>query len=278
MNNINLNVPSFANVATAFSAVGKIPVSEESIESKGEPFAPVVESSSSSSTSNGEQGFDNVRQEAELLERVKLEQQQEQQESIDRKEIMELAARDREVKAHEQAHAAAGGQYAGAPSYQYERGPNGVSYAVSGEVAISAPANTNSEQALQAAEQVRRAALAPAQPSAQDISVAAQASKTAASIRADMSQQATEARIEEAERKTAAKDERLEAEAEAEENAEVRAKEAEQRQAKSEVLRQERIDTFRQAAGATQGANEKILDLSIYTDQKAVGTVLNQLA
>jgi len=51
-------------------------------------------------------------------------------------EIQELAARDREVRAHEQAHAAVGGAYAGAPSYQYETGPDGVRYAIAGQVQI----------------------------------------------------------------------------------------------------------------------------------------------
>jgi hypothetical protein len=276
VSDINLNISSFANVATAYSSVGKFAVGEENIENKGEPIAPVVEPSASSA-SGDEQGFDNIRQEEERLERTKLQREQQQQDSVEQKEIAELAARDREVKAHEQAHAAAGGQYAGAPSYQYQRGPNGVSYAVGGEVAISAPTGTNSEQALQAAEQVRRAALAPAQPSSQDISVAAQASKTAANIRAEMSQQVSDARIEELERKAAVKSERLEEETEAQKQAEISANEVERQQARSEALSQERIDNFRQASGITNAVSRKVLDLSIYTDQKAVGTVLNQL-
>jgi hypothetical protein len=37
---------------------------------------------------------------------------------------------------HEQAHAFLGGQYASSPEYEYERGPIGRRYAVSGEVSI----------------------------------------------------------------------------------------------------------------------------------------------
>ncbi|MEL7393699.1 MAG: putative metalloprotease CJM1_0395 family protein, partial [Pseudomonadota bacterium] len=39
-------------------------------------------------------------------------------------QVDELKARDREVRAHEQAHAAVGGQYAGAPSYTFQTGPD----------------------------------------------------------------------------------------------------------------------------------------------------------
>ena len=39
--------------------------------------------------------------------------------------VAEMAARDREVRAHEQAHARVGGQYAGQPTYSYQEGPDG---------------------------------------------------------------------------------------------------------------------------------------------------------
>ena len=96
-------------------------------------------------------------------------QQQEQQ-----LEVAQLAARDREVRAHEQAHAAVGGQHAGAPSYDYERGPDGVRYAVGGEVSIDVSKAATPEETIRKAQVVRRAALAPAEPSPQDRRVAAQ--------------------------------------------------------------------------------------------------------
>jgi len=42
--------------------------------------------------------------------------------SQEAQEIRELQLRDREVRAHEAAHAAAGGAYAGSPTYTFERG------------------------------------------------------------------------------------------------------------------------------------------------------------
>ena len=94
-------------------------------------------------------------------------------------EIIEvLAARDREVRAHEQAHASVGGQYAGSPVYTYERGPDGVAYAVGGEVSISTAAIPGDPEAtLAKARQVRRAAQAPAEMSQQDRLVAAAAAR-----------------------------------------------------------------------------------------------------
>lgn len=110
-----------------------------------------------------------------------------QQEHIEQQKIDKLADRDREVRNHERAHAAVGGQFAGAPRYQYERGPNGVNYAISGEVSISvSPVSGDLQATIAKAQTVRRAALAPAEPSAQDRNVAAQATKMEAQARVEL--------------------------------------------------------------------------------------------
>ena len=106
--------------------------------------------------------------------------------------IRDLSARDREVRAHEQAHASVGGQYAGAASFTYQRGPNGVNYAVGGEVSISTVSGGDAQSRLQAAEQIRRAALAPANPSTQDRQIAAQAAQSATQARAEIASQNSE--------------------------------------------------------------------------------------
>ena len=103
---------------------------------------------------------------------------EQRQREEDSRRIAELAARDREVRAHEQAHAAVGGVHAGPPTYTFEQGPNGRNYAVGGEVSIStSPVAGDPEATIRKADQVKRAALAPAQPSAQDRAVAAQATQ-----------------------------------------------------------------------------------------------------
>lgn len=112
-------------------------------------------------------------------------------------ELRELASRDREVRAHEQAHLAVGGQYAGAVSYSYERGPDGRLYAVGGTVAIDTAAVPGDPAAtLDKLQQVQRAALAPAQPSAQDLAIAAQAAQGIAQARAELASQALTLRAE----------------------------------------------------------------------------------
>ncbi|MBP8184743.1 MAG: hypothetical protein KAX95_02590 [Pseudomonas sp.] len=128
------------------------------------------------------------------------------QERLVELQITELQGRDREVRAHEQAHSAVGGSYAGAPSYTFKRGPDGRSYAVGGEVSIDVGAIANDPAAtLRKMEQVQRAALAPAEPSSQDRSIAARAQVLAAQARTELSvQQREEAANAIAERKAQA--------------------------------------------------------------------------
>lgn len=95
----------------------------------------------------------------------------------ERRQVEKLSQRDKEVRAHEQAHIAAGGSYVrGGANYQYERGPDGKLYAVGGEVSIDAsPIPNNPAATIRKMETVVRAALAPSQPSGQDYQVAAKA-------------------------------------------------------------------------------------------------------
>jgi hypothetical protein len=104
--------------------------------------------------------------------------------------VRQLAARDMEVRAHEQAHAAVGGPHAGAPNYQFTEGPNGVRYAESGHVNIDVSAVPGDPNAtLKKMQTVARAALAPAQPSSADRAVAAKANAQAAQARVELAQQ-----------------------------------------------------------------------------------------
>jgi hypothetical protein len=92
-------------------------------------------------------------------------------------QVAKLKQIDAKVRAHERAHAAAGGAHAGAPSYSYTRGPDGQMYATAGEVAIDMSPESDPEATLQKAAQVAAAALAPADPSGQDRAVAAAAAQ-----------------------------------------------------------------------------------------------------
>jgi len=99
-------------------------------------------------------------------------------------EVAQLKSTDQQVRSHEAAHLAAAGSLAsGGAQFTYEAGPDGTRYAVGGEVNISVSEGRTPEETLQRAEQIRRAALAPADPSAQDLSVAAMASEMEAKAR-----------------------------------------------------------------------------------------------
>lgn len=110
--------------------------------------------------------------------------------------VEELKERDREVRSHENAHAAAGGGYAGTPTYEYTRGPDGIQYAIGGQVQIDvSEVPGDPEATLAKMEVVRRAALAPAQPSGQDRAVAAQAEAQAREAQAEIAEQQKEERL-----------------------------------------------------------------------------------
>ena len=111
----------------------------------------------------------------------------------EKRETQELQRRDQEVRAHEAAHKAAAGRYAtGGASFDYQRGPDGRQYAVGGEVSIDTSRPENPSEALSKAQAIQAAALAPAEPSAQDRQVAQAASQMAAEARAELARQTAE--------------------------------------------------------------------------------------
>src|SRR3989339_7389 len=91
--------------------------------------------------------------------------------------IEELKEIDTKVRQHEMAHIAAGGKYiTSGANFAYERGPNGKNYAVGGEVGIdTSPVPGDPEATIKKMRQVKNAALSPADPSTQDLKVAANA-------------------------------------------------------------------------------------------------------
>lgn len=159
----------------------------------GSKAAAALYSDSTSESSKGEAGRENIpavsvpsqantskaisksaSQTSEKLSNdIKIEQ-------AELKVIQQLSARDREVKAHEQTHAAIGGSYAGAPIFDYTSGPDGRLYATSGEVSIDTSAVEDDPQAtLEKAQVIIRAALSVSDPSSADRQIAAQAKSLA---------------------------------------------------------------------------------------------------
>lgn len=105
----------------------------------------------------------------------------------DQKMVEDLKQRDRAVRAHEQAHMAAGGSLVrGGATYSFQLGPDGQRYAVGGEVSIDTSAGRNPQETVAKAQAIKSAALAPADPSAADRAVAAKATKMEAEARKDL--------------------------------------------------------------------------------------------
>ena len=116
------------------------------------------------------------------------------------RQLDELQARDREVHAHEQAHIAAGGRYVrSGASYHYQTGPDGKKYAIGGEVSIDTSEEKDPRATIRKMETVRKAALAPARPSAKDRAIASQAGRKMAEAAAELAKMQAEEKPEQAE-------------------------------------------------------------------------------
>lgn len=102
----------------------------------------------------------------------------------EQKQVDKLKAIDTKVRQHEAAHQAAGGAQAGGATFSYAEGPDGQRYAVGGEVPIRSGGGSADAKVAQL-EQMKRAALAPADPSGQDLAVAAAATASIAEARKD---------------------------------------------------------------------------------------------
>ena len=108
--------------------------------------------------------------------------------ALDSKELQvlrELQDTDRNVKAHEAAHQAAGGGLTGPASFSYTRGPDNQMYAIAGEVPIRVQKGNTPEETIAIARQIIAAAMAPSDPSPQDYKVAANATKMEIEARAE---------------------------------------------------------------------------------------------
>lgn len=105
-------------------------------------------------------------------------------------QIAKLKARDAVVRQHEAAHlAAAGGMATSGASFTYQKGPDGVSYAIGGEVGIDMSPGRTPEETIARANRIRAAALAPADPSGQDLAVAAKAQQMELQAQSELAQQ-----------------------------------------------------------------------------------------
>ena len=88
---------------------------------------------------------------------------------------------------HEMAHLSAAGSLArGGMQLSYQIGPDGKPYAVGGSVQIDTSKGSTPEETLAKAAQIQAAATAPANPSPQDLKVAADARRMAEEARQEI--------------------------------------------------------------------------------------------
>ncbi|MGM8228044.1 putative metalloprotease CJM1_0395 family protein [Cellvibrio sp. ARAG 10.3] len=282
------NIPSsYANAVAPFAPLGRQAVSEEGLDLKSSNFKALEQSAESARGENrrspderpnevgererlreGRINGDEPRQHGgRQADSKQARQEQEQQ------EIRELAARDREVRSHEQAHAAVGGKYAGSPVYEFVRGPDGVSYAVGGEVSIdTSPIPGDPEATIAKAQQIRRAANAPAEPSSQDRRVAAEASLMEADARAELRQE----RVIESERAHEEKAERAE-EKKAEAARKEKNDEAQQvASERAELQRAQRAEALAEASRRNIDINRRLLDIGVNNTIPVIGSFLDR--
>ncbi len=119
--------------------------------------------------------------------RMEAKQKQQQEWRIQR-DAARLKQTEEKIRTHEAAHMSAGGAFAGGVTYVYSKGPDGRMYVSGGEVPIQAPEGKTPEETAHNMEIVRRAALAPADPSGQDVAVAALATQIEGRARAAIRQ------------------------------------------------------------------------------------------
>ena len=271
--------PSFANMISPFNPLGRQPVGEEGLDTKESSFKAVEEGAETARSQNRTDEDDTHRD--QVLGRQERQETparapsggfaeeasgyEQSQDESEQRQIEQLAARDREVRAHERAHAAVGGQHTGAPQLNFVRGPDGVAYATSGEVSVNLGSVPGDPQAtLRKAEQIQAAALAPADPSSQDRLIAAKAARMAEQARADIRTQELDSR-------------RLEEQARAE-GRDQRAIEAEQREAEK-AEREERQAALAQRENERQrnvDLNQKLIKIGVQPAVRSPGELLDQ--
>jgi hypothetical protein len=301
---------SSLNTLAPYAPLGREPVSQETGELKSSSFKATEQPAESGRNQNKRPPDERPNDEAEqdrlgrtganarpqAANQTANREEQQQRELQELQEIEILAARDREVRAHEQAHASVAGQYAGSPTYTYQRGPDGVSYAVGGEVSIDTSAIPGDPEAtIRKAQQLQRAASAPADPSGQDRQVAAQAAQLEQRARAELLHSSSESELA---ANSTGESEEVQVAPSAEQDSgssstdELSAAEREERLREADEAKREedrfayeqlqldqrraRAELFGQAAQKNIDLNRKLIDIGVFPAAPSLGGFLNQ--
>jgi|GEM_PF-1321990 len=109
--------------------------------------------------------------------------------SEQQQQVEQLRRIDAQVRAHEAAHQATGGNLVGGITFTYQMGPDGKQYAVGGDLPVDmSTSGSDPSTIISKMRQIESAAMAPADPSGQDFAVAAQAAQIESEARMELMQ------------------------------------------------------------------------------------------
>jgi hypothetical protein len=289
------SIPSIsANTVAPYAPLGRQPVGLESAELKTSSIKALEESAGSAASQNRRSPDDRPNEQGEKLRvsggktspvqsrssQGESDPSQKERLEKEQKQIDELATTDRAVRAHEQAHSAIAGQYAGSTTYSFERGPDGISYAVGGEVAINtSPIPNDPEATIRKAQQIRMAANAPADPSSQDRRVASQAASLENEARAQLAAQGA-SEVQQDQQKSDGKVATQKAEAEQavvkEEELRKEAKRQEEKErADLDLSNQERAAILAKSAQVTFDISRRLVEIGVVKGMSGSGNFFN---
>ncbi|RYY73553.1 MAG: catalase [Gammaproteobacteria bacterium] len=288
------SIPSVsANTAAPYTPPGRQPVGLESTELKSSSFKALEESAGSGAAQNRRTPEDRPNEQGEKIRlnadqaavrdrssKGKSDPNEKERLAKEQKQIDELAAIDRSIRAHEHAHSSVAGRYAGSTTYSFVRGPDGISYAVGGEVSIdTSPIPNDPEASIRKAQQIRMAANAPADPSSQDRRVASQAASLENEARAQLATQKT-SEIQQAQQqsdgKVGAQKAEVEQQASNEESLRSEIKrEAEKQQVELDRSNQERSEILAKSARTTFDISRRLVEIGAVKSTPSLGNLFD---
>ncbi|NLW47178.1 MAG: hypothetical protein GXY86_07570 [Firmicutes bacterium] len=168
------NIPRAQPESSSEPGAVKLTISPEAQRAlaryQGEPDKPVAKSENEDQATNSTNTGSKSQQESDPSRELSPEAE---------RIIQKLKQNDQKVRTHELQHVAvAGGYVKSGPVYSYTTGPDGKRYAVGGRVSLDiTPVPNNPEASIRKAQIIKRAALAPADPSGADRAVAASATR-----------------------------------------------------------------------------------------------------
>lgn len=180
---------SFGNLASSLNIVG---ISH----AKGVDL-PATRDQLNATLPRSEDGSGNTTQKAaeKTDEKASTQTATRQLSTEEQRAVAQLQQIDRNVRAHEAAHVAAGyGVVTSGASFTYTYGPDGKQYATGGEVGIDTAAEKKPEANIDKGQRIQAAALAPRDPSSQDYRVASIGAQLEGQGRSDLARQQAEER------------------------------------------------------------------------------------